>query len=338
VGASHTLGKLGKVDAMAGAFTVALAAAITVYWMTKMRMPVSTSQAIVGAIIGWNLFTGNPTDSASMTKIVTTWIAGPILGALFAVFFFIVLQGVLHRAKIHLIKLDAFIRNGLIVVGAFGAYSLGANNIANVVGVFLPLAPELSIDLGFMVLDGTQQLFLMGGIAISIGIITYSRKVMETVGNDLLELTSESALVVVLAQAAVLFIFSSTSLSNLMVSMGLPAIPLVPVSSSQVVVGSVIGIGLFKGGGKNIRFKVLGGITMGWITTPVAAGLISFLSLFFVNNVFKLDVTNPVKEKEIEKEIPNFHASELLRNKKEKDLSVIWYPSIICTKTVAERF
>jgi len=309
-GASHTLGKLGKVDAMAGAFTVALAAAITVYWMTKMRMPVSTSQAIVGAIIGWNLFTGNPTDSASMTKIVTTWIAGPILGALFAVFFFIVLQGVLRRAKIHLIKLDAFIRYGLLVVGAFGAYSLGANNIANVVGVFLPLAPELSLDLGFIVLDGTQQLFLMGGIAISVGIITYSRKVMETVGNDLMELTSESALVVVLAQAAVLFIFSSTSLSNLMVSMGLPAIPLVPVSSSQVVVGSVIGIGLYKGGGKNIRFRVLGGITMGWITTPVAAGLISFLSLFFVNNVFKLDVTNPKQEQEIEKESPEFHGEK----------------------------
>ena len=53
-GAAHTLGKLGAVNAMGGAFTVAFAAAITVYWMTKARLPVSTSQAIVGAIIGWN--------------------------------------------------------------------------------------------------------------------------------------------------------------------------------------------------------------------------------------------------------------------------------------------
>ncbi|MCK5857675.1 MAG: inorganic phosphate transporter [Bacteroidales bacterium] len=333
-GASHTLGKLGKVDAMAGAFTVALAAAITVYWMTKMRMPVSTSQAIVGSIIGWNLFTGNPTDSASMTKIVTTWIAGPILGALFAVFFFIVLQAILRKAKFHLVKLDAYIRNGLIIVGAFGAYSLGANNIANVVGVFLPLAPELSIDLGFMVLDGTQQLFLMGGIAISIGIITYSRKVMETVGSDLMELTSEAALVVVLSQAAVLFIFSSTSLSNLMVSMGLPPIPLVPVSSSQVVVGSVIGIGLYKGGGKNIRFRVLGGITMGWITTPLAAGLISFISLFFVNNVFKLDVTNPQNEQEIENEIPKFNGNEVDIMEETKSVTNTAYPYSLLPKEI----
>ena len=73
-GASHTLGKLGSVNAIAGAFIVALAAAASVYLMTKARYPVSTSQAIVGAIIGWNLFTGSPTDYNSLTKIVTTWV------------------------------------------------------------------------------------------------------------------------------------------------------------------------------------------------------------------------------------------------------------------------
>ena len=55
-GASGTLGKLGAVNAIGGSFTVALAAAITVYMMTKFALPVSTSQAIVGAIIGWNFF------------------------------------------------------------------------------------------------------------------------------------------------------------------------------------------------------------------------------------------------------------------------------------------
>ena len=55
-GASETLGKLGAVNAIAGAFTVALAAGASVYMMTKARYPVSTSQAIVGAIIGWIVF------------------------------------------------------------------------------------------------------------------------------------------------------------------------------------------------------------------------------------------------------------------------------------------
>ena len=58
-GTSETLGKLGAVNAVGGSFTLALAAAVTVYLMTKLSLPVSTTQAIVGAIVGWNLFTGN---------------------------------------------------------------------------------------------------------------------------------------------------------------------------------------------------------------------------------------------------------------------------------------
>ena len=74
-GATHTLGKLGAVNAVAGAFVVAFSAAMSVYLMTLARYPVSTSQAIVGAIIGWNLFTGSPTDSNALSKIVITWVA-----------------------------------------------------------------------------------------------------------------------------------------------------------------------------------------------------------------------------------------------------------------------
>ena len=69
-GASHTLGKLGSVNAMAGAFIVAFSAGASVYLMTKARYPVSTSQAIVGAIIGWNFFSGSLTDYNSLSKIV----------------------------------------------------------------------------------------------------------------------------------------------------------------------------------------------------------------------------------------------------------------------------
>ena len=57
-GASKTLGELGAVNAIAGAFVVALAAGVTVYWLTVLGYPVSTTQAIVGAIIGWDLFAG----------------------------------------------------------------------------------------------------------------------------------------------------------------------------------------------------------------------------------------------------------------------------------------
>jgi phosphate/sulfate permease/DNA-binding CsgD family transcriptional regulator len=289
-GGSHTLGKLGSVDALGGAFTVALAAGLSVFWMTKLKLPVSTSQAIVGAIIGWNLFTGNPTDMNSLTKIVTTWVSGPVLGGLFAVLLFLMLQSFIKRSKIHLIRLDAYIKYALLIVGAFGSYSLGANNIANVVGVFVPSAPNIIIDFGLFSLDGTQLLFLAGGLSIAAGILTYSKKVMMTVGNSLMKLNAETAIVVVLAHSLVLFVFSSQSLSDLFVRIGLPAIPMVPVSSSQAIVGAILGIGILKGG-RNIQVNVIGKIAMGWLVTPIIAGLISFITLFFMSNVFNLKVS-----------------------------------------------
>ena len=292
-GASHTLEDLGSVSALGGAFTVALAAGISVFWMTRSNLPVSTSQAIVGAIIGWNLFTGNPTNYMSLTKIVSTWVSGPILGGIFAILLFLLLKYVLHKSKIHLIKLDAYLKYGLLIVGAFGAYSLGANNIANVVGVFVPSVPNILLDFGFFKLNGTQLLFLAGGFSIAMGILTYSKKVMMTVGNSLMRLNAETALVVVLAHSIVLFVFSSQSLSNFFVSMGLPAIPLVPVSSSQVIVGSILGIGILKGG-RTIQLNVVGKIALGWLLTPIIAGLIAFFALFFMSNVFNLKVSeNP---------------------------------------------
>lgn len=292
-GGSDTLGELGAVDALGGAFTVALAAGISVFWMTKLKLPVSTSQAVVGAIIGWNLFTSNPTDVNSLTKIVTTWISGPILGGIFAVVLFLLLQFVLKKSKIHLIKLDAYIKYALLIVGAFGSFSLGANNIANVVGVFIPSLPSITLDLGFFSIDGTQLLFFVGGLSIALGIVTYSKKVMMTVGNSLMKLNAETAIVVVLAHSLVLFVFSSQSLSDLFVRIGLPAIPLVPVSSSQAIVGAIIGIGLLKGG-RNIQTKVIGKIALGWLITPLISGLIAFFALFFMSNVFNLKVSeNP---------------------------------------------
>jgi phosphate/sulfate permease len=288
-GASETLGKLGAVNAIGGSFTVALAAAITVYFMTKFGLPVSTTQAIVGAIIGWNLFTGNPTDGKVLTQIVSTWVSGPILGAVFAILLYIILKTIKKNSSIHLVRFESYIRTGLIIVGAFGAYSLGANNIANVMGVFIPAFNLRDLDLGIFTLSSSQQLFLLGGLAIAAGIVTYSKKVMETVGNNIVELSSEAALVAVLAQALVLFIFSSSWLSTVFVKIGLPPIPMVPVSSSQVIIGCVIGIGLYKGA-RNINFRILGEIAAGWIVTPIISGILAFFSLFFVKNIFSINV------------------------------------------------
>jgi PiT family inorganic phosphate transporter len=171
-------------------------------------------------------------------------------------------------------------------VGAFGSFSLGANNIANVMGVFVNSSPFKDITIGNLIhFSSVQQLFLLGGLAIAVGVYTYSKKVMMTVGAGIFKLSPVSALVVVLASSTALFLFASQSLKHFLVSHGLPSFPLVPVSSSQAVVGAVLGISLAKGG-RNINLKVLGRISIGWVATPVFSLILSYIMLFFMQNVF----------------------------------------------------
>lgn len=289
-GASETLGELGSINTLAGAFMAALAAAITIYWTVKISMPVSTSQAIVGAIIGWNFFASKPTDISILSKIVSTWIFCPILAGIISVILYRIILFWGRKSSLHLIRRDCYTRIGLILAGAFGAYALGANNIANVMGVFVKSSPLHQLALPFgLILNKAQVLFLLGAIAISIGIFTYSKKVMNTVGKGIMKMSPLMAFVVVISQALVLFLFSSQGLHNFLISHSLPAIPLVPVSSTQAVVGAVMGIGIAKGG-RGLNWGTIGKIAISWVFAPLIAALICYISLFFLQNVFDMVV------------------------------------------------
>jgi len=289
-GAAQTLGKLGAVNALGGSFMAALAAGLTVYWMTKLGLPVSTSQAIIGSIIGWNLFSDSYTDISSLLKILSTWIICPLLSAVIAALLFTLAKIFVRKIGVGLIRMDGYTRLALILAGAFGAYSLGANNIANVMGVFVPVAPFPDLQFGqdFSV-SSAQQLFLVGGLAIAVGVFTFSKRVMMTVGSELMTLTPLAAWVAVMSHSIVLFLFASERLEQLLANMSLPTIPLVPVSSSQAVVGAVIGIGMLQGG-REIQWPRIYGIVRGWAITPVSSCLLCFVGLYFLQNVFQQEV------------------------------------------------
>ena len=289
-GTTETIGKLGAINALPGAFACCVAAGFAVYLMTKFGLPVSTTQAIVGAIIGWNLFTGSQTDTGTLTTILATWIICPILAGVIAIGLFLTVKKIISKSRIHILRLDAYTRLALLLAGAFGAYSLGANNIANVMGVFVNVSPFTDINIAnLFVLTSIQQLFLLGGIAIAVGVFTYSKKVMFTVGNDLLKLSPVSAFVVVLSHSIVLFLFASQGISSFLISLNLPALPLVPVSSSQAIVGGVIGIGLLKGG-KEVKWSVAGKISIGWVVLPLLTMVIAMLILYILKYMFNLSV------------------------------------------------
>jgi inorganic phosphate transporter, PiT family len=318
-GTTKTITDLGSINAIAGSFSVALAVGISVTLMTRAKLPVSTSQAVIGGIIGWNVFTGSPTDYNSLYKILFSWVASPIVAALFGFLIFKLIKKTILKWKIHLLELDNYTRIGLIIVGALASYSLGANNIANVMGMFVsaPLFEDIHIA-NLFTLTNVHQLFLLGGLAIAFGIFTYGNNVMETVGTDLYKISPITGFVVVLAEFIVLFLFTSQTLEKILLENNLPAIPLVPLSTTQAFIGAVIGVGLAKDP-LSINFKVLGKIAVGWAVAPVTAGLITFISLFFIQNVFELKVVHPVPYQITESVIIKLK-SEGIRTDKIEDL------------------
>jgi PiT family inorganic phosphate transporter len=160
------------------------------------------------------------------------------------------------------------------------------------VGVFVPASPlgDLSVG-GVFTLTGQQRLFLIGGLAIAVGAF-FSRRVMMTVGKNIVTVGPVGGWVVVMAHSLVLFVFSSQGLQSLVTRLGLPSIPLVPVSSSQAVVGAVCGLALARGikGARQINWSVLRNIALGWVATPAIAAVVSYLALYVVQNVFEQPV------------------------------------------------
>jgi PiT family inorganic phosphate transporter len=242
------VGDLSQITAIE-AFYCALAGAITMTALTILAIPASCSQAIIGAVIGAGILSGTA-DFSSLYKIVACWVFTPICALFTAYLLHRILGFVINKTVISLAKRSLLYSGGIILVGCYGAYALGSNNVANVTGVY--------VGAGLL---SAETAALIGGLSIALGTLTYSRKVMETVGKGIVPLDPFSALVAVLAEALSLHLFTQIG---------------VPVSSSQAIVGAVVGVGLV-GDVQTVSVKMLARIGIGWIMTPVSGGVLTYL-------------------------------------------------------------
>lgn len=315
-GTTATIHGLGNISEPMIAFSIALSAGLIVLFLIGKKLPVSTSQAIIGGIIGWSIFTKGSTDFHLVSHIVLAWILAPALGMAISAFLFILMRWLMRKAHIHVIKLDSYLRIALAISISLAAFGLGANNIGNVIGVFSDFSPNILIDFGFFSIDGLQILFLFGGISIAFGIFTYRWRSNGSKGEGILSLTPEVAVIVLLSQAIVLFLFSSSWLASSFISLGLPPFPLVPVSSSQIVVGSVLGIGIIKGA-REIENRKLAGIALGWLVSPVSTGLLTYSVLFVFQRLFDFPVlnkpvNNPAEPSKLQNILDNLHTFNMV--------------------------
>ena len=252
-------------------------AALTVFAMSYLKFPVSANQSITGAIIGWGLFYADYSDPAVLAvnlpqigKFASTWILNP-LGAGIISFVLVYFANKFISVKLtSLSSYDKIIKIGYLIAGAFASYSIGLNSSANVTALYYDAA-YAQTGVAANLLTDARLTATIGGIAIAVGVLTFSKRVMMTVGSSIAEITQIDGFIVIIAMALTVVIMGNW--------MG------IPVSTSQAVVGAVMGAGLTRGV-KAVHFGVFKNIAIAWVSSPTVAGLMAYIIAFCTKGYF----------------------------------------------------
>ena len=154
----------------------------------------------------------------------------------------------------------------LMVITACGmAFAHGSNDVANAIG---PLAAVISIATTGSIAAKSAlpwQVLVIGGIGIVIGLATYGRHVIATVGKKITQLTPSRGFAAELAAATTIVIASGTGM---------------PISTTHTLVGAVLGVGLARGIDA-IDLRVVARILVSWVVT-IPAGAFLAIVFFFI--------------------------------------------------------
>ena len=224
-----------------------ISAGVFVMVSTYLKIPVSTTHAIVGAMLGLGFALGVSINWGTIGKMGIVWVTTPTFAMLFGFVIYKYFKQAMRRVKSPATT-NLILKIAVIVSGCYAAYGLGANNIGNVTGL---IAGNITTPLIAAVI---------GGVAMLVGVVTWGGKVIETVGKGMTEIDPAMAFAAQLSVALIMNIFAVVGM---------------PTSASHAVVGAVIGVGFVKGTSA-VNMKLARNIFLAWILTPIVAALIAF--------------------------------------------------------------
>ncbi|MCP4746220.1 MAG: inorganic phosphate transporter [Desulfobacteraceae bacterium] len=216
---------------------------------TFFKIPVSTSQAIVGGVLGIGLALDAQIEYSKLITIAQSWLICPVLAMALAYGLHQLLILLLKRLNINPLLVQNTIGKLAILSVCYVAFAMGACNAGNAVGFIANLN-----------IIHPKLLLLISGMFISLGAITYGKKVSGTVGKGITPLDLSGAFIAQMSAAFGMHLFSLLG---------------IPVSTTSAIVGAVVGVGLVKGTSA-IKKKTIFIILVGWLLTPACAAGTAF--------------------------------------------------------------
>lgn len=333
---------------MLGMFAALISGGVWVNLATYFGLPVSTTHAIVGAVVGFGVLSVG-VGAVSWNKIITiaiSWVISPATGAIiagsiyyfaekkimskkdpykaagnyapFMVFlvFLVLILSVIFKGLKNLHLDFGFFQTILLAIpiaalaGVFGrkwvhwqlghrtrlqlggpenapvqrlfaqlqvltacyvAFAHGANDVANAIGPLAAIFSVIKTKSVALQVEVPLWMLLVGGIAVGGGLLMFGTRVMETIGKNITEITPIRGFCAEFGAATTILICSRLGL---------------PVSTTHVLVGSVVGVGLMRGMGA-LDLRILKNIGLSWVvtlpfTTVLAMILYKLLTLFLL--------------------------------------------------------
>lgn len=244
-----------------GAITVAVAMAALLaatFWNLAawyFSVPVSSSHALVGGLLGAGLHEGGTAavQTAGIVKVAVSLLVSPVLG-------FVVALGIMHltlwalrQATPHA---NVALLRGQVVTSAMLAIGNGANDAQKTVGV---------VSLGLLLLGFTQTFTVpwwaiaLSASMLALGTVVGGERVALTLGTRFYKVRPIHGFT---SQASAAAVILGASIAG------------GPVSSTQVVSLAIVGAGAAERRSK-VRWALLGDIAWAWVLTVPASALIA---------------------------------------------------------------
>jgi PiT family inorganic phosphate transporter len=254
IGKGLLLETVSSVDALVILFSIATWLVVASY----RGWPVSTTHSAVGAVLGLGLVKWGiaGVNWAKIAEIAVFWVLSPIVGMVSVILLVKLVSRLLRNSTTGLRRELKVTRSSavlLLIWSCISSFSRGANDISNATA-FLGV-----------VIDAPLLVRTIGGGGLMLGLLVLGRRVLKSVGRDLVKLDPVMALSVEVAVALITLVSTLAGL---------------PVSGTHILIGAIIGVGTARGIWINI--KGLKEILFTWLATFPFAAVVSMTVAFLV--------------------------------------------------------
>ncbi|WP_413285814.1 inorganic phosphate transporter [Vibrio sp. MA40-2] len=159
----------------------------------------------------------------------------------------------------------------MVITACAMAFAHGSNDVANAIGPLSAIASTIE-NMGEITSKSAIAWWILplGGVGIVVGLATMGHKVMATVGTGITELTPSRGFAAQLATASTVVLASGTGL---------------PISTTQTLVGAVLGVG-FARGIAALNLGVVRNIVVSWVVTLPAGAILAIIFFYILEAIF----------------------------------------------------